>query len=145
MKSVSEAIVLTQGKKAGIINRVSVRYAESLLHPGENVIAAVIANIKTKRNNFPGVVLITTQNVMAVCGLPGIKRCITLPVEELLHCEEISSAIQYKALFSTRKNMFAMTTGPDLGDRFTTHIAQLNRENEEIKLQKKAAAIFNSK
>lgn len=136
MKTVQEAIVATQKKKAGFVNRLSVKYAETLLLPGENVKAAVVANIRTKKDSYPGVVVITDQRVMSVCGLPGIKRSSILPIAELTHCEEQSSVIQYKAVMSTRNEGFSMTVDPDVGDVFTQFVAELNGEElEAVKLK----------
>lgn len=127
--TVNEALVLTQKKKAGLINRVSVRYAETLLLPGEEVQCAAIANIFTRRDKFPGIVVITDKRVIAACGLAGIKRSISLPVSDLESCEETSSVIQYKATFRTHRDSFAMTVDPDVGKSFTTFIAKMNGES----------------
>ena len=43
--TVKEALAQTQKKKAGLINKASVNYAETLLLPGEKPEAAAIANI----------------------------------------------------------------------------------------------------
>ncbi len=80
---IRDAIKAIQGKKAGIINRISADHAETLLMPDEKVKAAVVANIKTKRESYPGIVVITDRRAMAVCGLPGIKRATILPLDEL--------------------------------------------------------------
>lgn len=133
--TVNEAIQKTQGRKAGIINRVSACYAQSLLLQQETVVTAVVANIKTHRDSFPGVVVLTDQRVMAVCGLPGIKRSVILPIDELERCEEVSTVIQYKATFRTHHDAFGMSIDPDDGEAFSPYVAEINGEKfEDIRL-----------
>ena len=81
--TVKEALAQTQKKKAGLINKASVNYAETLLLPGEKPEAAAIANIYTRRDKFPGIVVITDQRVIAACGIPGIKRDICMNIRDL--------------------------------------------------------------
>ena len=80
--TVKEALAQTQKKKAGLINKVSVNYAKTLLLPGEKPEAAAIANIYTRRDKFPGIVVITDQRVIAACGIPGIKRDICMNIRD---------------------------------------------------------------
>lgn len=127
--TIDEAIKRTQKKRIGALSRFSVRYAQSLLLPGEEVIAAVVADIRTKRESFPGVTAITDQRILAACGLPGIRRSISFPLDKLENCEEASTIIQYKATFRTRRDAFAITTGPDAGEAFSAFIAGLNEDN----------------
>lgn len=68
--TIDQAIRTTQKKKAGVTARMSVRYAQLLLLPNEDVTAAVTANIYTKREKFPGIAIITNQRVIAACGPP---------------------------------------------------------------------------
>lgn len=84
--TVKEALAQTQKKKAGLINKASVNYAETLLLPGEKPEAAAIANIYTRRDKFPGIVVITDQRVIAACGIPGIKRDICMNIRDLENC-----------------------------------------------------------
>ncbi|MCD8050387.1 MAG: hypothetical protein LUE89_01750 [Clostridiales bacterium] len=138
--TVNEAIQMVQGKKAGVVNRVSARYAQTLLQPEEQVTAAVVANIQTKRDSFPGVCVLTDQRVIAVCGLPGIKRSVLLSLDELEKCEETNSAITYKVRFLTRKSGFDMTVHPEVGENFSRYIAAINGETfEDIKLEVKSS------
>lgn len=136
MTTVHEAVLAVQKRKPGIINRMSVQYAETLIAADESVRAAVIANIKTKRDSYPGVVVLTDQRIMAVCGLPGAKRKTVLPIDQLEHCEELSTVIQYKATFRTHHDAFSMSIDPDDGEAFSPYIAQVNGEDfEDIKLE----------
>ena len=122
--TIREAIRLTQGNDAGIVNRLSVQYAETLLLHGEEPSAAVIANVATAREHFPGVVVLTDRRVLAVCGLPGIKRAAACGPNWT--CQEDPSAIRYKFTFSDGKSAFSVTLDPDTGDRFSRHIAFSN-------------------
>ena len=122
--TIQEAVRRTQGSEAGLINRLSVRYAETLLLQGEEPSAAVIANISTAREHFPGVVVLTDRRVLAVCGLPGIKR--TAVCGAGWTCQEDPSAIRHKFTFSDGKSAFSMTLDPDTGERFSRHIAFAN-------------------
>lgn len=143
--TVSEAIKQTQGKRAGLVNQASARYADTLLLPEECVIAAVVANIATSKESFPGVVVLTDRRVMAVCGLPGIKRAIVLKLDELKKCEETNSVLNYKAAFFGEKDRFSLTVSPDVGEKFSRCIAVLNGEAEvfdSVKLDVKSG-LFN--
>ncbi len=123
---IRDAIKAIQGKKAGIINRISADHAETLLMPDEKVKTAVVANIRTKRESYPGIVVITDRRVMAVCGLPGIKRATILPLDELENCGEAVSIVSYKVMFSNRKESFSATVDPDVGERLSRYIAEIN-------------------
>ncbi len=134
--TIDQAIRTTQKKKPGVTARMSVRYAQSLLLPNEDVTAAVTADIYTKREKFPGIAIITNQRVIAACGLPGIKRLIAFPLEDIKNCEETSSIIQYKAVFYTRRESFAVTLDPKSGEAFSEHIARLNgTDMDSVKLK----------
>ena len=130
--TVNEAIQHTQGKGAGMMNRASAQYAQTLILPEENIAAAVVANITTRGERFPGVVVLTDRRVMAVCGLPGIKRSIVYDLDELEKCQEAPSALNYKATFFAEKRAFSMTVDPEIGEKFSRHIAALNGEEEEF-------------
>ena len=133
--TVNEAVFTIQKRKPGFINRMSVNYAQTLLQENEAVQAAVIANISTKRDSYPGVVVLTDRNIMAVCGLPGAKRKTILPIDQLEHCEELSTVIQYKATFRTHRDAFGMNVDPDDGEVFSAYVAQINGEEfEDIRL-----------
>ena len=86
--SINKALQLTQGKGAGFMNQASVRYAQTLLFSDEEICAAVVANVTTKGERFPGVVVLTDQRIIAACGLPGIKRCVALDLEKLETAKE---------------------------------------------------------
>lgn len=133
--TVNQAILAVQGKPVGMLNRFSSTYAESLLLPDETVLAAAEANIRTSRGHYPGIVVITDQHVMAVCGLPGIRRSIILRRNELEQCAENSTLLQYRASFFTRTAAFSMTVSPDVGEAFSAYVAQINGEElEDIQL-----------
>lgn len=142
--TISEAIANTQQKRVGAMNKLSVRYAQSQLFEDENVIAAIVANIRTKRDNYPGIVAITDRRILAACGLPGIKRCTSLPLDELENCEEASTVIQYKATFRTRREVIAVTADPDVGESFSSYVAQLNGEALEAVKLKVTGKVFSS-
>ncbi|MGL4790670.1 MAG: hypothetical protein ACRCW1_04600 [Anaerotignaceae bacterium] len=136
--TIQDIVCSVEGRKVGFVNRFSCKYAQSLLAEEENVKVAVLANIRTKRDSFPGVVAITNTRVMAVCGIPGIKRQICFPIEHLEPCTETSSFFQYQVVFQTRKDAFHMTIDPDLGEDFSKYVAWINGEEyEEISLQTK--------
>ncbi|MCI2057373.1 MAG: hypothetical protein LKJ86_09585 [Oscillibacter sp.] len=128
--TVNEAIERTQGKKSGMFNGFSARRAQALLQPGEEPAAAVVANIATRNERFPGVVVLTDRRVLAVCGLPGIRRSVIYDLDKLDKTEETASAITYKAVFFCEKTAFSMTVDPDVGEAFARHIAILNGEEE---------------
>lgn len=138
--TVDEAIKLVQKRGAGFGNRSSVKYAESLLEPGEAPVAAVVANISTKKDHWPGVVVLTEQRVIAACGLPGIKRTKIFPLTELVKCEETDSLITYKVTFQTKDDGFSLTVDPDTGDALSPYIAHVNGDDDlfdDIKLEVK--------
>lgn len=128
--TVREALQKTQGRDAGSVNRSAVRYAETLLQADEEILSAVIANVAARREHFPGVVVLTSRRIMAVCGLPGIKRSISLCLDELSKCEETSSFLNYKAAFYTKEDGFTLTAGPEIGERFSRSLAVLNGTEE---------------
>lgn len=130
--TVSEAILKTQGSGAGLLNRLSVKYAQTLLEPGESVSAAVIANIFTRKERFPGVVALTDRRILAVCGLPGIRRCVSCTLGSLEARKEKPTAIRYQASFSDEGGAFSMTLDPDTGERFARQIAAFEGEAEEF-------------
>ena len=128
--TIQEVIRTTQGTDAGIVNRLSVRYAETLLLQDEAPSAAVVANITTAREHFPGIVVLTDRRVLAVCGLPGIKR--TAVCGAGWTCQENPSAIRHKFTFSDGKGAFSMTLDPDTGERFSRHIAFANGDEHAL-------------
>lgn len=130
--TVNEAIQRTQGRGAGILTRPSARYAQTLILPGEEITAAVVANIATQNERFPGVVVLTDRRVLAVCGLPGIRRSIACDLDQLEKCEGTPSAIHYTATFSTGKNAFSLTVDPDVGETFSRYLAVLNGEEDSF-------------
>lgn len=132
--TVNEAIAKTQKKRVGLINKISVRYAQTLLLEDEKPKAAIIANIYTRHDKYPGVVVITNKRIIAACGLPGIKRSICLPIKDLESCEESSMLMQYKVTFRTRKEAFAMNVDPDVGNRLSPYIAKING-NDAVSLR----------
>lgn len=130
--TVQDALRKTQGRDAGGVNRASVNFAETQIQPEENILAAVIANITTRRGHFPGVIALTDRRVLAVCGLPGIKRCFTIPMDELVKCDETSSFLNYKAVFHGREMEIALTVDPEVGERFSRCLAVLNGNVDEF-------------
>lgn len=138
--TVNEALKLVQKRGAGLGNKSSVKYAESLLEPGEVPVAAVVANISTKRDHWPGVVVLTEQHVIAACGLPGIKRTKIFPLTDLVKCEEADSLITYKVTFQTKDDAFSLTIDPDTGDALSPYIAHINGDDDlfdDVKLEVK--------
>lgn len=134
--TVLDAITQVQGSPAGFINRRSAKYAQTLLMPQETITAAVVANIRTRRDKYPGVVVLTDTRLLAVCGIPGIRRAVILAISALEKCEESSTVIQYKATFLTRKDAFTMVVDPDVGEKFSAYIAEMNGEQfEDIKIR----------
>lgn len=130
--TVQEALYATQGRDAGSLNRSAVRYAETLLLPGEIPSSAVIANVATRKEHFPGVVVLTNQRIFAACGLPGIKRSVVIPMNELEKCDETSSFLNYKAVFHGRDTDISLTVDPEIGERFSRCIAVMNGEETEF-------------
>lgn len=130
--TVNEAIQQLQGHRAGMFNGLSARYAQAKLLPGEAVSTAVVANITTPSEHFPGVVVLTDRRVLAACGLPGIKRFVACHLDELRKCEEKPSAINYKITFSDGKNVFSLTVDPEIGEKFSRYIAVSKGEAAEF-------------
>lgn len=129
--TVQEALREIQGRDAGGVNRASAAYAETLIQPEERVLAAVVANIATPRERFPGVAVLTDRRVFAVCSLPGIKRSVSLPLEGLSQ-SETSSFLNYKAAFAAKEGGFTLTVNPEVGERFSRCLAVLRGEAEEF-------------
>ena len=130
--TLSEAIRHTQGRNVGMVSRLSVRYAQTLLCPAEQISAALMANIVTRRERFPGVVILTESRVLAVCGLPGIKRAIICDLDELEKWEESPAALHYKVTFFAGERTFSMTIDPDVGEKFSRCLAVLNGTETEF-------------
>ena len=128
--TVNEAIQKIQGRRAGLVNRLSAQYAQSLLQPQEQVSAAVVANVAARGERFPGIVVLTDQRVIAVCGLPGIRRSILFDLDQLSAIQETPTALHYKAVFATRDSAFSFTVNPEVGERFSRCIAVLKGEEE---------------
>ena len=128
--TVSEAILKTQERGAGFWTRSAVKYAQTLLKPEEVILAAVTANISTRKEHFPGVVVLTDRRVLAVCGLPGIRRGISCSTDS--PCVEKPTALHYQVSFSDRDNGFSMTVDPDTGEKFSRQIAVLKGKAEEF-------------
>lgn len=130
MTTVQEALRRTQGRDAGTVNRLSARYAQALLRPGEEPAAAVVANIATERGGFPGVLVLTGQRVLAVCGLPGIRRALSCG--EGWTCREAPSAVCHRFSFSDGRCRFSATVDPDTGDRLSRRMAVLRGDETDL-------------
>lgn len=142
--TVNEAIQAIQGKQAGMMNRFSAKYAQTLLLPNESVTTAVVANIMVKGERFPGVVVLTDQRIMAVCGLPGIKRSVSCNIAELDACRETPTALNYKAAFTAGKHTFAFTVNPEIGEKFSRFVAVLNGTEDAFdSVETKDSGVFN--
>lgn len=128
-RTVKEAVFDLQGQNAGMMNRMSVQYAQLLLEAEEQVLSAVIANITTAAEHFPGVVVLTDRRIFAVCGLPGIRRSISCRLKGL-QCEEKPNAVRDKMLFSQGKNAFSLTVDPENGEKFARALAVCRGEEE---------------
>lgn len=126
--TIQEAIRRTEGRDAGIVNRLSARYAQTLLQQGEEPFAAVVANIATVREHFPGIAVLTDRRVLVVCGLPGIKRAEACG--QNWTCREDPSAIRHKFTFSDEKSTFSITLDPDTGEQFSRQLARLRGEED---------------
>lgn len=138
--TLDEIILQTQGKRAGLVNRTSLRYAQTLLLPGEVPAAAVIANLTAGPERFPGAIIVTDRRVLAVCGLPGIKRHVSCGFP--WRCQEEPSAICHKFTFSDGKYTFSMTVDPDTGDRFARRLADIRGETDAFD-EEEPGGIFN--
>lgn len=129
--NIDEAIKHTQGKGAGFTLKGTVEYAQSLIKTGEKVAAAVTTTIYPARGgHYPGIVVLTNRRVLAVCGLPGIKREQSFPVKDLLKVEEAESPLTYKVAFRTVDDGFRITLGPTVGKTLSKYIAKLNERYE---------------
>lgn len=124
--TLDEILLRTQGKRAGIINQASLRYAQKLLLPEKVPSAAVIANLTAGAERFPGAVVLTDRRILAVCGLPGIKRYVSCASS--WRCQEDPSAIRYKFTFSDGNHAFSMTVDPDTGEQFARCLAAVRGE-----------------
>lgn len=144
--TLNEALEKLQNPRPGFANRLSVRYAQSLLLPGERVAAAVIANVATRKERFPGVVVLTDQRLLAVCGLPGIRRAIILGPQWVEHCTEKPSALNYQVQFAAEEGAFSLTVDPDMGERLSRELAIYRGELEAFEAdgaKASAKGIFN--
>ena len=130
--TVQEALRSIQGRDAGGVNRASASYAETLIQPEEEIVAAAVANIATPKEHFPGVVVLTDRRVLAACSLPGIKRSVSLPLDGPTQIQENSSFLNYKAAFAAKEGAFTMTVNPEVGERFSRCLAVLRGEAEEF-------------
>ena len=126
--TVEEAILKTQGKTVGPINRLSANFAQTLLLPGEEPAASVVANVTARRERFPGVIVLTNQRAIAACALPGIRRSIICSLGNPAQCVESPTAICYKATFSDGKSTFSFTVDTESGERFSRCVAVINGE-----------------
>ena len=128
--TISEAIRNKKKKKIGLLHKLSIKFAEENLIDNEKVITAILTGtIKTKRETFPGVLVITDKSVFAVCGLLGIKRVVRIPIEDLKRCEENISIIRYKITFISNKISFSIFLNPQNGESFLPYVAKLNKED----------------
>lgn len=114
--NVSEAIVKTRGKKAGLTNRASVEYADSLIDKNENVKAATTANIRTSKEHYPAVFALTDQRLMIVHKMLNLKRVIAYPYERITVCTEKVSKFQYIAVFFVDQFQFTASFSPRDGE-----------------------------
>jgi hypothetical protein len=124
--NVSEALVATHGKPASPINADSVKYADTLIGENENVQAAVIANIRTAREHFPGVVAFTDKRLLIVHKMLNLKRCIAYPYEKISSCSETVAKFQYIATFHVGKFQFTASLNPKDGDAISPYMHRLD-------------------
>lgn len=127
MMNIKESLKKTQGRGAGFVNGSSAKFAQLLIEEGESVEAAVTANIFTRKGHFPGVVAITDKRVFAACGLPGIHRLQTLPLEELILCGHTESPLTWRFSFYTASRTFRITLSPVVGKNLLPHVENLQR------------------
>lgn len=125
--NIKESLKKTQGRGAGFVNGSSAKFAQLLIEEGESVEAAVTANIFTRKGHFPGVVAITDKRVFAACGLPGIHRLQTLPLEELILCGHTESPLTWRFSFYTASRTFSITLSPVVGKNLLPHVENLQR------------------
>lgn len=125
--TIDEAIRQIEGKAPGITVRATVQYAQSQLPEDEKVFAAASATIRSHHGNFPGVIVFTDKRMLAVSGLPGIRRSITLPLRELLSCKSKKTPLAYNLKIATKTDSFSAMLSPKPGENFAPYISALER------------------
>ena len=123
--TIDEAIKKIQGKPAGVTARPTVQYAQEQLESGERVFAAVTANIHTHTGHFPGVIALTDKRVLAACGLPGIKRLKSFPLDQLRTCGDKKTPMTYNVSFGTDHDSFHAALSAHAGEQFAPYSADL--------------------
>lgn len=123
--TIDDAIKKMQGRSAGVTARATVQYAQEQLIPGERVFAAVTANIHTHTGHFPGVIVLTDKRVMAACGLPGIKRLKSFPLDQIRTCSDRKTPMTYNVSFGTDHDSFHAAFSPRAGENFAPYMADL--------------------
>lgn len=128
--TVLEALQRTQGRGAGVLNQASVRYAQTLIQPEESICAAVSANVATKEARFPGVVVLTDQRLLIVCGIPGIKRTIDISLDTMDNWEEKPSLLNDTFYLRSQNCHISFAVDPEAGEAFARQIAVLKGEED---------------
>ena len=128
--NIQESLKKTQGRGAGLINGGSAKFAQLLMEDGESAEAAVTANIFTRKGHFPGIVAITDRRVFAACGLPGIHRLQSLPLEELILCGHTKSPLTWRFSFYTAGRTFSISVSPAAGQNLLPHVEKLQKAIE---------------
>lgn len=122
--TVDEAIREMQGKSK-LTGRATIDYAQKQLAEGEKVFAAASANIQSHHGNFPGLFVFTDQRLLAVSGLPGIRRAISLPLTQLLKCKSRKTPLSYTISVSSGTDGFSAMLSPETGEKFAPYISAL--------------------
>lgn len=125
--TIDEAIKEIQGKSVGITGRGTVKHAQELLEEEEKVFAAATANIQSHRGKYPGIIVFTDQRMLAVGGLPGIKRSISLPLKGLMSCKSRKSPLSYTVSVTTSTDGFSAMLSPQAGEKFAPYISALEK------------------
>ena len=136
--TVSEAIKKTTGHGPGLTNRSSVEYTQSLIDKKENIQAAVTANVRTLKEHFPAVVVLTDHRLLIVHKLFNIRRVIAYPYEKLDVVTEKKSAIQHECIFHVGGFQFVISLNKRDGDAFIPCLKNLDCfiEQKEYRDQK---------
>lgn len=125
--TIDDAIKKIQGKPAGVTARATVQYAQGQLSVGERVFAAVTANVHTHHGHYPGVVVLTDKRVFAACGLPGIHRLKSFPLEQLRSCSDKKSPMTYNISFGTETDSFHAALSASACEKFAPYMSDLKK------------------
>lgn len=134
--TIEDAIMKLQDKPAGASARPTVQYAQDQLEADERVFAAVTANINTSTGHFPGVIVLTDKRVFAACGLPGIKRIKSFPLDQIRSCGGTKALLTYNVFFGTDHDRFRGALSSHAGEKFAPYMADLKTVVSRLQQQK---------